>query len=918
MSLNENQTRKKLIDSQIAKANWNLFDHNEVRFEVPASGDDEDWTDGITDYSLYLPNGEIVALIEAKKQSRSPHTARQQALIYAERIEQNQSFRPFVFLANGIEIWFWNTEEETPREVAGFFSREDLERLLFIKQNKTPLADASINADISGRLYQQEAIRRVSTAFDIDKKRRALLVMATGTGKTRTSMGLIDLFLKTNQASKVLFLADRDALVDQALNDGIRQHLPNEPNDRIFTHSIDKTKRLYVATLHTIGRCFEEFSPAFFDLIIFDEAHRSIFNKLGEVIQYFDARMIGLTATPADFVDRDTFLLFDCPDNIPTFCYPYKQAIDDKILVDYSLYKAQTNFQREGIIGNELSEEAQNALIEQGLDPDTIYFAGTEIEKKVSDKDTLRKQWEEIWEICLKDQSGQLPSKTIIFAMTQAHAERLMIVFEEMFPQFKDLVRVLTSDTERVRDGTWGDGLITQFKKHDMPRIAISVDMLDTGIDVPEIVNLVFMKPVRSRIKLEQMIGRGTRNNEACRFHYRLPEGKKTEFKIIDFWDNDFDKKAEETVKQSVPVLVTIFNTRLNTARLYLNKQSDEDFREIIADLRSMVERIPRDSFQVKKILPQIADIWTDSFWQFWAQSKLDFLRWKVAPLLRFVPNVDVAAEAFTSKLERLKYQILTSKPTETTVQSIQEDVSRLPDFVLEKPNCRESAEFCMTERIYSASPKKINEIIRNLAPEMKNRRGNENTLITIDLPDYIAIRGYITLSEGGERVFVEQYRERVEQKVNDLIENHPTIEAIRRGESVTDEQLIALEKVLRQTLGASDVQLTKDNIRKAYGFRVNSFLGFIRQLLEIESLPNYETIVARKFEEFAAQHNYNDDQLNFLRALQSEFLRKDKLEPVDFYDSKAIKRFGDNAVDRYFTEDDKAEILQFTQKIAA
>jgi type I site-specific restriction endonuclease len=272
MALNENQTRKQLIDNQIAKASWNLVDPDEVKFEVPASGDDEDWTDGITDYSLYLPNGEIIAVVEAKKQSRSPHTARQQALIYAERIEQNQSFRPFVFLANGIEIWFWNTEEETPREVAGFFSREGLERLLFIKQNKTPLADASINADISGRLYQQEAIRRVSTAFDIDKKRRALLVMATGTGKTRTSMGLIDLFLKTNQASKVLFLADRDALVDQALNDGIRQHLPNEPNDRIFTHSIDKTKRLYVATLHTIGRCFEEFSPAFFDLIIFDEA----------------------------------------------------------------------------------------------------------------------------------------------------------------------------------------------------------------------------------------------------------------------------------------------------------------------------------------------------------------------------------------------------------------------------------------------------------------------------------------------------------------------------------------------------------------------------------------------------------------------------------------------------------------------
>jgi len=918
MNPNEAQTRKALIDVQIAKAGWDLSDSNEVRFEVTASGIDDDWFDGITDYSLYLPNGEIVAIVEAKRQSRSPQTAREQAKLYAERIQRNQSFRPFVFLANGVEIWFWNTEEETPREVAGFFARDDLERLLFIKQNKLALAQASINTDIAGRLYQQEAIRRVSKTFEVNKKRRALLVMATGTGKTRTSMGLIELFLKTRQATRVLFLADRDALVDQALTDGIREHLPTEPNDRIFTYNIDKSKRLYVATLHTIGRCFEEFSPAFFDLIIFDEAHRSIFNKLGEVIQYFDAKMIGLTATPADFVDRDTFLLFDCPDGVPTFSYPYSQAIADGILVDYSLYKAQTNFQRSGIKGVDLTEEEQNLLIEQGIDPDKIDYAGTDIEKKVSDRDTLRKQWAEVWDVCLKDESGQLPGKTIIFAMTQAHAERLMIAFEELHPQFKDLVRVMTHDTERVRNGTWGDGLITKFKKQDMPRIAISVDMLDTGIDVPEIVNLVFMKPVHSRIKLEQMIGRGTRNDEACKFKNRLPEGKKTEFKIIDFWENDFNKKADETIRQTVPVLVTIFNTRLDIARHYLKKQDSEDFKSTIADLHEMVNRIPQDSFQVKKTLPQISQVWEDSYWQFWSQNKLDFLRLKLSPLLRFVPNVDVEAETFTSKLERLKYQILIDEVAESTIESINEDVSRLPNFVLEKPFCREAAELCISGQIRSATPQQLNAVIRNLAPEMKNRREKENLFITLDLPDYIATRGYITLSEGGERLFVEEYRERVEQKVNLLVETHPTVLAIRRGESVSDEQLMALEKVLRETLSAADVQLTKDNIRKAYGFRVNSFLGFIRHLLELESLPNYETIVARKFEEFSAQHNYTGDQLTFLRALQSEFLRKDKLDLADLYDSNAIRRFGNNAVDRLFSETDKAKILQFTEQIVA
>lgn len=233
-------------------------------------------------------------------------------------------------------------------------------------------------------------------------------------------MGLIDLFIRANQVRHVLFLADRDALVDQALTEGFTEHLPHEPRDRIFTYNIDRTKRLFVATLHTLGRCYQQFTPAFFDLIIFDEAHRSIFNRLGEVMNYFDARMIGLTATPARFVDRDTFRVFDCHDGKPTFLYDFDDAVKEKVLVNFSLYKARTGFQRTGIRGVALSEEARNTLAEQGLDPDSIDYTGTELEKTVSNKDTLRKQWEEIMEVCYKDESGQLPGKTIIFAMTQS------------------------------------------------------------------------------------------------------------------------------------------------------------------------------------------------------------------------------------------------------------------------------------------------------------------------------------------------------------------------------------------------------------------------------------------------------------------------------------------------------------------
>ncbi|CAN5458934.1 DEAD/DEAH box helicase family protein [soil metagenome] len=916
MTLNENQTRKQHIDGQITKAGWNLLDSNQVRFEVPASGVDEDWFDGITDYSLYLPNGEIIAVIEAKRQSRSPQTAREQAKLYAIAIEKNQGFRPFVFLANGNEIWFWDTETETPREIAAFFTRSSLERLLAIKQNRQPLSQTSINAEISGRSYQQEAIRRVAESFEAGK-RKALLVMATGTGKTRTAMGLIGLFLRTQQAEKVLFLADRDALVDQALTDGFRAHLPDEPNDRIYTHHIDQTKRLYVATLQTMTRCFEEFDPAFFDLIIFDEAHRSIFNKLGVVMEYFDARMIGLTATPAGFVDRDTFLLFDCLDSVPTYVYPYKKAVDERVLVDYSLYKAQTGFQRNGIKGVDLSEEEQNTLIEQGIDPDDLDYAGTDIEKTVSNKETLRKQWEEFWDVCYFDESG-LPCKTIVFAMTQQHAERLMIAFEEMFPQYNNLCRVITFDTERVRDGSYGAGLITQFKKENEPRIAISVDMLDTGIDVPEVCNLVFMKPVRSQIKLWQMIGRGTRNDEACKFKDRLPNGRKTEFKIIDFWENEFDRNAEENEKQTMPVLVRLFNTRLKTLRLLLRSQDTEEWRETVTDLREMVERIPRDTFQVKRLMPQISQAWDDTFWGFVGQNNINFLESRISPLLRFASEVDVSKETFANKVERLKLQVLTGKDTDATVEQIAEDISLLPPFVQQIPECKEAIDLIASTGFENAGITQLNRVIRALAPQMKFRQNRDNVFQILDLPDFIAIRGYITLTEGGERIYVQEYKDRVERRVKDIVEDHPTIAAIRAGNEVTDEQLIDLERRLRKDLSVRDVQLSTDNILKAYGWRVNSFLGFMRHLLELEELPNYETIVVKEFDEFITEHHYTGDQILFLRTLQTEFLKKNKIEMADLYDLPSIARFGNDAVDRLFTEGDKAKILRFTNRIAA
>ncbi|MBD1809764.1 DEAD/DEAH box helicase family protein [Microcoleus sp. FACHB-SPT15] len=913
MSRNEANTRKELIDKALEKAGWSLDDSNQVGIEIPVDGYDAAPWNGVTDYCLYLPNGEVIAVVEAKRQSRDPRVAEQQVRHYVTEIEKHQSFRPFAFMSNGDRTFFWDVGNENKRPVAGFFSLRDLQNLLYIHQNKIPLQQLSVNLAIANRTYQQEAIGRVSERFD-EGHRRALLVMATGTGKTRTIMALIEVFLRANQARTVLFVADRDTLVRQALDDNFKVYLPNEPRDRIRTYNVDYSKRLYVGTLQTLVKCHKKFTPGFFDLVIFDESHRSIYNQFREVVEYFDARIIGLTATPADFIERNTFQVFRCTGNppVPTFNYPYRNAVNEGYLVDYSLRQAQTHFQREGIRGANLSEEDRNTLIQQGRDPDEIDYEGTELERTVSNKDTLRKQWEEIMEVCHKDESGQYPGKTIVFAVSQDHALRLASVFEEMYPQYPDMVQVITSQMERT------DDLIDRFKKEEMPRIAISVDLLDTGVDVPEVVNLVFMKPVHSVIKMQQMIGRGTRSHEACRYLHRLPHGHKDEFLIIDFWENDFDKDpSEETVTQNLPVTVKIFNTRLKLLEHYLNDQQSADCQQVIADLRQQIGQIPRDAFSVQQVYSQVEEAWMDGFWRYLTQRKIDFLRTQVAPLLRFVAGVDVAEATFTNKVERLKLEILTDGAKPGTLESIAEDVSYLPEDIFKDAKRGKSAQFCLSHRLRSATPEELNQIITDLAQVMKNRRQRKSSFVYLDLADSIAVSGYITLGEGGEQVYVEEYRQRVEGKVLEIVETHPTIAAIRNGEVVTDLQLVALERTLRQELGGGNVQLSESNIRKAFNLKVNSLLAFLRELMEIEALPDYQEVVRRNFEEFIVQRPFNANQVRFLRAVQNVFLKNRRLEVADLYE-EPLDRFGEDAVERWFTEKQVDELIEFAEHFAA
>lgn len=698
---------------------------------------------------------------------------------------------------------------------------------------------------------------------------------------------------------------------------GFKAHLPDEARARIRTYDIDKTKRLYVSTLQTLELCYNEFSPAEFDLIISDECHRSIYNKFTDVLAYFDAVQIGLTATPAQFIDRDTFKFFDCDNSIPTFLYTYEKAVDEKYLADFNVYAAQTKFQRQGIKGVDLTDEEKESLRERGIDPDTIDYAGTDLERKVTNRDTLRRQWEEFMDVCLKDATGQLPGKTIVFAVTHDHAMRLAETFDEMYPEYKgELVQVIDSKIERAQK------LLENFEKQDWPRIAISVDMLDTGVDIPHVVNLAFMKPVNSQIKFWQMIGRGTRSHEACENKNLdwLPNRHKENFLIVDYWENfehfNMMPKKEEGAAQ-LPVMVTIFNTRLQKLQHFLGNQSGDDAQRLVNDLRAEVARIPQESFSVKKAFKDVKEAWDEDFWRYLTPNKVEFLKLKVAPLLRFVPNVNPAQAFFTSKMERCGLALVQGKDLQTQVESIREDVAALATTVAEVAAQRPLVDRLLSNEFWdNASLASIDEAKAVLAPLMKYRNPNPSRVIELGLDDIIESRKWVILKKGTQRLYVEEYKKRVEAKIEQLASAHPTIQKLQQREPVSTDDLVRLEHTLETELSSEEISLDEENMLKAFDVRVGSLVDFLKYILKLEELPDHETRVRRSFGAFILSHDYNADQSRFLRAVQNVFLQRHALELADLYE-EPFTNFGENAVEKLFSVSEIDELLGMVKQLA-
>ncbi len=565
---NEEQTRDYFIDMLLNEAGWSLDKKEDREFEVVGMPNNEN--KGFADYVLWGDDGKPLAVVEAKRTKRDARVGQQQAKLYADCLEKMYGRRPVIYYTNGYEHWFWNDQAAAPRRVQGFYKKDELELLMQRRTSRLPLATAKIDTNIVERSYQHQAIRSITEAIEKHNQRRSLVVMATGSGKTRTVIALVDLLIRCNWAKRVLFLADRVSLVKQASKEFMK-HLPDVGIVNLLD-SPDGQGRVYVSTYPTMLNLINDnsddvkrFGIGHFDVVIVDEAHRSIYAKYGAIFDYFDSYLIGLTATPKDEVDRNTYSLFELEKGVPTYAYALEHAIADKYLVPPEAVSVALQFQREGIDYDRLSEEEKQQWdeLEWGEDGPPESVDPPALNKWLFNIDTVDKVLAYLMTQGEHVASGDRLGKTIIFAKNNNHAEFIAERFNANYPEYNGLfARVITFKTE------YAQSLIDDFSVKDkLPHIAISVDMLDTGIDVPEVVNLVFFKIVRSKTKFWQMIGRGTR---LCKNLYAPGEDKKF-FKIFDFCQNlEFFKQNLKTSSGATAesLEARLFKTRLELIAL--------------------------------------------------------------------------------------------------------------------------------------------------------------------------------------------------------------------------------------------------------------------------------------------------------------------------------------------------------------
>ena len=912
-NFNEAETRARIIDMDLRAAGWKVSldetSTEEVGKEVQVSDQPTSTGIGYVDYVLWDDDGKPLAVIEAKRTRESVEKGREQAKIYADALEKQYQQRPVIFYSNGYDIRILDDAQGyNSRKLYGYYSKDSLQYLIKQRSLKKDINQTPIDINVAGRLYQMETITRVCERFSA-KHRKSLIVQATGTGKTRVSIALAKRLLEAGWAKRVLFLCDRKELRKQAGN--AFNEFSNEP-----LYVVGKTKkslannsRVFIATYPGMMSIYQRYDVGYFDLIVADESHRSIYNVYGDIFKYYDALEVGLTATPVEMVSRSTCELFDCDFKLPTANYPLEKAIEEGNLVPYKIVSFTTKFLRDGIKKENLTDEQIAQLEEQGIDPNELNYDAKQIDETVKNKDTNRLILRNIMDKGIRDVNGQLPGKTIVFARNIAHAELMNQLFAEMYPQLGgNFCRVIHSKYERAEE------LIDDFKssEENSVRIAISVDMLDTGIDVPECVNLVFAKPIKSKVKFWQMIGRGTR---LCKDLYG--KGKdKTHFLILDHWENfehfEMDPE-EEDVKQPKSLMQKLFESRLHLAEVALKKADVATFDSVIKLIHQDINSLDMNTIAVREswlVVEACKDEKTLN--QFTPQTKTNLfehiaqlMQWRnimgqseaykfdneiatIQTLMFTDPNqVELVKLGLMNKIESLQMHLNEVRAKATDIAKIQtEDYwNNLTFSSLEQS--RIALRSIIHLRDKSIQPQSVEYIID----------------VTEDVTE-------ITEKERPTKIISIDYqifRQEVEKTLAPLFDTDQVLQKIRKGEAVSEYDLAQLNSLVHTQNPNVDLNTLKE-------FFPESSATLDKILRTIVGMD--KDAIERSFTEFVQQIHtlINAKQQRFIGMLKNHLIRNGAIQIEQLYDAP-FTQIHDMGLDGVFSEQQADVIEQFIKQ---
>jgi type I restriction enzyme, R subunit len=856
----EQQTRDVFIDLMLREAGWALAERRDREF--PVTGMPGPTGAGAVDYVLWGDDGKPLGLVEAKRTRRDAREGQQQAKLYADCLERQFGQRPVMFYSNGYEHWLWDDLRYPPRQVLGFYTKLDLELAVQRRASRKTLKDAIIRPAIVERYYQTRAVRRVAEAFEQDAERKALLVMATGSGKTRTVIALCDLLVRCNWVKRVLFLADRRALVRQAIS-AFKEHLPDSAPVNLVEER-DTDGRVYASTYPTIMGLIDEarlpasesqrrFGVGYFDLVIIDEAHRSVFQKYRAIFQYFDALLVGLTATPKDEVDRDTYRLFDLEKGVPTDAYSLEDAVRDGFLVPARAVSVPLRFQREGIRYDDLPDEEKDRWDAVEWDEDGSVPAQVDAEavnKWLFNADTVDKVLAHLMTRGQKVAGGDRLGKTLIFAKNQAHAEFIEARFNKHYPHLKgSFARIITVQVEHAQT------LIDDFYQPDKPpHIAISVDMMDTGIDVPEIVNLVFFKVVRSKTKFWQMLGRGTR----LRPDLFGPGQEKQFFYIFDYCQNlEFfshapdvsegsasDSLGKRLFKRRLEVLSELdrrgtppasAGDRASDASLpFTDALSDADVRGLTARLmQDEVAAMNVDNFVVRprrRLVQKYADA---GAWVALSDADRTELASEVAGLPSEQAGEPEETRRFDLLMLNLQLAVLRAQPAfmrlrdqVKAIASALEDKASIP---MVRDRLALIAEMQTDEWWQDVTVAALESARGRLRTLMSLIEKRQRTPIYTDFEDELGAETEVAMPVFSAPSAFRKFRAKAQAFLRQH-EDHVSIRKLRMNKPLTSADLAELERMLAESGGAQEDIEHARGMADGLGLFVRSLVGLDRQ----------------------------------------------------------------------------------------